>query len=231
MNASIQCNNVGLTLLETGRLKDALETFKYAAQMLYPVSRCMPSSRVTTIQELPMHLMTTFHTSHPQTMIDLFQSIRERLSSNNQSTAQVDVTRGNCFVYAKPFQLEELKEVPCSCTLESAVIVYNMGLTYHLTGSFDGFQKSLMLYDLAFSLAYSSELSYLSSHVAMAALNNAGQIQHALGSYDISRIYLDSLSNYVLGLPPTEYESELSVRRQFLLNAVLLEPPITAAAA
>lgn len=65
----------------------------------------------------------------------------------------------------------------------------------------------------------------------MACLNNAGEIQHALGNYQLSRQYLDTLYTLILSLPPAHDEETLKERHQLLLNVMLLQEPKIAGAA
>ena len=39
MNASIECNNIGVSLLKAGLLSESLETFEAAAQLMHTISQ------------------------------------------------------------------------------------------------------------------------------------------------------------------------------------------------
>lgn len=231
MDAAIECNNMGVELLHTGRLDEALDTFKGAARILYPVSQCF--QHPTTPNSAGI-CSSPLQAAAPQVFLDKTETIeraKAELSIANLSSRGTSRLDENSFVFARPLNVERLQEEPTSCTMESAIIVYNMGLAYHLYGTVSCVQKALCLFDMAFSLAFSVSLDRRSPKIVMASLNNAGEIHHSLGNYQLSRQYLDSLYSYILSLPSAKDEESLKERHQLLLNAMLLQEPRIAGAA
>ena len=137
----------------------------------------------------------------------------------------------NIFISANPVRLELAQRLPDVCTFESAVVVYNMAIAYHLQGTTPCLHRAVFLFDMAFKLCCSLVDNALAISVSMGSLNNAGQIYHSLGEYPTSRRYLDTLRVYVMKLPIAVDSTSMEERHQFLLNAVLLRPPTMASAA
>jgi len=157
------------------------------------------------------------------------------------------------FIYHEGLLLPLPAEISKTCAIESATILYNMALSYHLgssssmncsSTSHDELHNALTLYEMACCVAYRVETQQqsgpktkASSKVVMASLNNMGQIYHHLGKYSKSRFYLDDLSNYILTLTAAQQErgeeggEDDQERKRFLLNAMFLQKPRGAAAA
>jgi len=138
----------------------------------------------------------------------------------------------NSFIMAEPFTIDQVQEESGSCTTESATIIYNMGLVYRLSGSsICLLQKAWSLFDIAFSVAYSVSGDSRSRKISLASLNNAGEIQHALGNYQLGRQYLDTMYTLILSLPLVLDDATLKEKHQLLLNIMLLQEPRIAGAA
>lgn len=229
MNTAIECNNVGVALLSRGSLREALDTFKLAAQIMYPVSQYFQATNAAGATISPAT------TRPPPPNKDLNATVQEAklklMMAQDHEPEKGCNKKEDCFICTDPILLSRVEGYTESCTIESAIIVFNMGLTYHINGSLSCIQKALCLFDMSFSLAYSMNHLPLAPKIAMASLNNAGHIHHNLGSYQLSRQYLDTLSSYVLALPSTSSQEALRERHHFLLNAMLLNEPKIAGAA
>ena len=225
LNASIECNNLGVVLLNAGDVENALDSFMTAAKLMHPVSK-----QVQTIAALNNNLQD--HTAAPEPGFEIPDGIRRIVQ---QSAASIAINgkhpTDNIFISAEPLRLDIANGLPAECTLESAVVVFNMALAYHLRGSTPSLHRAVFLYDMAFNLSCSFMGSQTAVHVAMGALNNAGQVYHTLGEYTLSRKYLDTLRVYILKLPLAVDTRTMEERHQFLLNAVLLRAPTVAGAA
>ena len=262
MEAAIECNNIGVALLKARRMDEALETFKRAARMMYPVSRFFQttssqmvmmngdtiSSSPTTSASLSSFQQSSTPAAHNNSM-DVDIDIVEKTMNLQRVKAELPVVKEqeeyasmlrpivceNSFILSEPIAIDHIQHTfhpPISCTRESAAIIYNMGLVYRLSGSsFCLLQKSWSLFDMAFSVAFSVSNDVRARQIAMACLNNAGEIQHALGNYQLSRAYLDTLYTLILSLPPAADEGTLKERHQLLLNVMLLQEPKIAGAA
>jgi hypothetical protein len=235
MNASIECNNIGVSLLRAGLLSEALETFEAAAQLMHIISQSFKSSLIegrpipTPSVSSPEPASGQLMGNESEIMVKVAKCRTFLISACNGSNQCL--TTNDCFVSAGPFTIDLVQCAPSSCTVESATIVYNIGLTYHRYGSLSYLEKALCLFDMAFSLTFSTGHDSRSHIIAMSALNNAGQIHHSLSNYAISRKYMDTLSSYVLSLPLTSDEATRKERRHFLLNAGMLREPKIAGAA
>jgi hypothetical protein len=242
MNAAIECNNIGVALLQAGRLREALDTFKVAAQVMFPVSQYFQAS--PTMREafqrsvLPVApaLQPEPTTTYPiisdgQDMVEQAKAILSLVGDAFGTVTKKDSATDNCYIWTEPLVIDLVRDSPTTCTMESAIIVYNMGLTYHLEGYMTCLEKALCLFDMSFNLALSMPSDVRSSKIVMASLNNAAQILHSLGTYQLSRQFLDTLTTYIMSLPPTSCQESLRERHQFLLNAMLLHEPGIAGAA
>lgn len=245
MDAAIECNNIGVSLLREMRLDEALETFKGAARMMYPVSQYFQSCMMTKDAQMEGGVDGSGSSSAaaagaaPMEVTDdntTSDSHASKTGRNRRPLAQHDCSQvnlsDNCFVLAEPLYIDRLEEEPATCTMESATIIYNMGLVYRLSGeSTCLLQKAWSLFDMSFSVAFSVPSDTRSRKIAMACLNNTGEIQHALGNYQLSRQYLDTLYTLIISLPPARDETTLKERHQLLLNVMLLQEPKIASAA
>lgn len=231
MNASIECNNIGVLLLKARVLSESLETFEAAARLMHPLSQSFKPSLIegrpipdSSPEPAPSQLMG----NGSETLLKMAKFRTFLISASNGSGQGLST---NCFESTDPFTIDLIQCTPSSCAVESATIVYNIGLTYHCCVSLSDLEKALCLFDMAFSLAVSTGHDSRSPIIAMSALNNAGHIHHSLSNYAISRKYLDILSSYVHSLPSASDKATRKERRQFLLNAMMLKEPKIAGAA
>ena len=219
LNASIECNNLGVVLLNAGDLENALDSFMTAAKLMHPVSK-----QVNTIDQV----IASHGVEHS---FEIPEGIRRVVQASTVAAHGKLPSHNNIFIRSEPIQLETAQRLPVDCTLESAAVVYNMALSYHLQGTFVCKQRAVFLYDMAFNLSSAHAVTPTATTIAMASLNNAGQIFHSVGDYVTSRKYLDTLRYYIIKLPLPSDSQTMEERHEFLLNAVLLRPPTTASAA
>ena len=230
MNAAIECNNAGVSLLRMGLIVESLDAFIVAAQILYPVSQSFhtPSTPEVeaAIQQMP---------PLPDTLmgVDDATTVKAALAQAEQSavTTGTDLGAGNSFMSVDPLMMDLIQGEPTSCTMESAIIVMNMGLAYNLYGSEPCLIKALALFDMAFAIAHPLVDDLRSEKVVMTSIDNAAHIQHSLGNYEHSAYYLNIQKFYIHSLPETSDHLTMEVRRHFLLNAMFLEEPKSARAA
>lgn len=224
LNASIECNNLGVILFNAGDLENALDSFMTAAKLMHPVSKQVQTSSTA--------LNCDPYTINEEPGFEIPDGIRKIVQESADSIAANGKTPGtdNIFIKAEPVRLETAQHLPESCTLESAAVVYNMGLVYHMQGTEACLHRAIFLYDMAFNLSC-PVMKEKAATVAMGSLNNAGQIFHQIGEYNISRRYLDTLRIFIMKLPHTLDSRSIEERHQFLLNAVLLRAPNLASAA
>jgi tetratricopeptide (TPR) repeat protein len=243
MEASMECNNIGVALLRAGRLREALDTFKGAAHLMYPVSQCLeqhPRCHHHQQQPAPKQALSPSRQrlSNETTVLRAKSYISQVQVEEQQLMQTIDDDENlsdNAYLLTIPILLNcsFASAPPMSCTVESAVIVYNMALTYLLYGSRACQLKAISLFDMSFSLAYSVQADARSPRIAMASLNNIGVIYYSLGEYELSRGYLDTLRTYIMSLSTTTDEKPeiLKEKHQLLLNTMMLTQPMIAGAA
>lgn len=250
MEAAIECNNNGAALLHEGRLEEALLSFKEAAKIMHPVSQYFHLVRINN--DAPSPHISSLQTFEQVKLDDdrlSFEAGRRRRDdkAKPKTTTTSPPTGSNCarcctrremdkennFILCEPICIDSLHDVPTSCTVESAIIVFNMGLVYRLQGPNESLlTRAWSLFDMAFSLIYSiPSVEARTSRIGMACLNNAGEAQHCLGNYELSRRYLDTLYAIVVSLPPPNDDDTFKERHQLLLNVMLLREPKVAGAA
>lgn len=220
LNASIECNNLGVVLLNAGDVENALDSFMTAAKLMHPVSKQVQSFSIEQ----------QYSTSEPG--FEIPDGIR-RIVQESAGSVAANGTRptDNIFISAEPIRLDLAQQLPYVCTFESAAVVYNMAIAYHLQGTTPFLHRAIFLFDMAFKLCCPLVDNPKAVTVSMGSLNNAGQIFHSFGEYPTSRRYLDTLRVYIIKLPIAVDPRSMEERHQFLLNAVLLRPPIMASAA
>lgn len=147
----------------------------------------------------------------------------------------------SCFVFANAITLspqalsvnmsdsESINEI-------ASVILLNIALTYHHAGQVDNYllAKAERMYETASEIvAMSTRLQGTSILVKAASTNNLAQIRHARGEYSHSLEGFKYLGNLFASfgqvLKRTRCEQE--VYQGMLMNALLMAPPATAAAA
>lgn len=228
MNVAIECNSLGVDLLEDGCYSAAMETFRVAVRLMIPVSK---SFEQRIIAEPPL--------TGPEA-IEVIKRAKDNMEQIQRTSAQKKrkfctsavVPEGDSEIFTPPMKLQRLTSKPCSCTKDLAIIVFNLGLAYYCNGTQRNLRKSACLFDMAYDLAstnYRHDPALLK--VCMASLNNSGQIHHSLANYDLARQSLQSLASAIRSLPSTDDKESLRERQKFLLNVLLFEEPRVAGAA
>jgi hypothetical protein len=223
LNESIALNNLGATLASAGDLHGAIDHIMTAAKRMHPVSKhigmhsCCSSSSGLRGFEAPGGMRQDVHESA--------DSLSIRFHSKSLSSAE------DTFSFLQPIHIPVASQLPAACTLESAIIVFNMAILYHLQASASSLQRAAFLYDTAFNLVSALGHHTTAATIAMASLNNIAVILWATGEYAESREYLRGLCCFVHRLPSVANSTALEERRQFLLNTVFLRPPTRAGAA
>ena len=218
LNTAIYYNNVGIAYLEKGNHEDALRMLKEAAQQLYTATL---SHKTSVIQEAD-------HVT--ETECDVFFKAhdfpRRPLVTNTES---------NTFLCSVPIFLSVMN---CSggYTQESAVVLYNMALTYHLNAISansisKALQNAMILFEMASNLSLQVDTSEQTSQIIMSSLNNLGLLHHEQGNYSRSHQYFEDLSVYISSLRTPTDRFVATERRAFLLNAMVLRNEAKGAAA
>lgn len=239
MNASIDCNNMGIALMVAGQLREASAALKLAAQILYPVSQSFqtlhnhfPYDNVQPQPFSPSNDVAWISSTSVLIGVAAVWEAQVILSQLPEEVPQAYEIECDGFITTQPILLKPVSLVqPTSCTFEACAILFNMGLTYLLARTHSSLVQALCLFETAFNLSQMIPDDARSSELTMRCLNNAGCLHHSLGNYYLSRICLDMLSNYILRLPASTDEKVQKERHSFLLNTMLLQAPLVAAAA
>jgi tetratricopeptide (TPR) repeat protein len=212
MDVAAGHNNRGISLLEEGLHEQALAEFKKAAQVMYTIT-----------QEIK--------DASPR-LIGISESNTECFPSRNP------IATDNLFIRSTPVIMSPPKETPavCHCTIESAAVLLNMAIAYHINSQKpnclkDAMQGAITLYDMAYGLSLRVHDDARSNHIILTALNNLGQIYFEIGEYAKSQLYFDDLSTYVMFLGQDGEGNAENGRRECILNAMVLRNPSTSAAA
>lgn len=234
LNSAIECNNIGVALLQTGRLMEAAETLRSASQLMNWVSQTLLSDYQRHRFPLTATTPQIIDSSSASIGRSVLKKAKERLVliPNSQPIhMSQEAENDDWFLCAQPILLGLQTRLPHSCTYEASVALFNMAVAYHHCHTKPFLLKAANLFNMTHLLARTAPEDTRSSTLAMAALNNTGWIYHSLGDYVQSKRYLILLSNYIEGLPETQDETMKEERHYFLLNTVLLKEPRLASAA
>eukprot|EP00540_Astrosyne_radiata_P011855 CAMPEP_0116865180 /NCGR_PEP_ID=MMETSP0418-20121206/25252_1 /TAXON_ID=1158023 /ORGANISM="Astrosyne radiata, Strain 13vi08-1A" /LENGTH=217 /DNA_ID=CAMNT_0004500519 /DNA_START=1376 /DNA_END=2029 /DNA_ORIENTATION=+ len=206
-------NNVAAEYLRQGHHILALEHFESAAKHLHQIA-------ITLKDMCPSHSSTSD-----------FEDIL--------TFKETCILKGDSFISSSPILLHEYSDnflSPEAYRIQSATILFNMGLTCHLSfmrpnGINDALSNAMTLYEMACSLGLQGSQDEDSSQIVMAALNNMGELHHELGNFKRSKSYLEDLTAYILSLDDPLEQEEADERHGFMLNAMVLRSSHGAAAA
>ena len=215
MELALNHNNEGILLLEKGMHERALSEFKAAAELMYNITQ-----EFKTMRLIGDDADTRFE------------------SLTVCSKSQHPVVTGNSFIRSNPILMSISQEpngaVPC--TIESATILLNMALTYHIDSQNpncmkDALQNAITLYDMAYSLGLQIHEDSRTNQIILTALNNLGLIYYELGDYSKSTLYIEDLSTFLTFLNPEGEAENMNDLQDFILNALVLRNPNRSAAA
>ena len=197
---------------------------------MHPVSQALHQ----TISPTPSMSMQSDQCTIHNACVELQKRESRRLMIEHVSQSLNSPRNCSC-TYSDPFlilfPITDPITDPSSCTVLSACIIYNMGLTNHLAGSAQCLRNALHLYELALRLICSGAQENPSEDFVMACLNNCGVLNHSIGNFPESRRWFHELRAYLLRQPgPPNARSALE-RERFLLNTTLLTEPKMAGAA
>lgn len=242
LQASIECNNIGVALLLAGRIRESLETFKGATEIISATSTLI--SRKAAADEMEetacarqdsLKTPAPFASALEQTAKAVLKQAQQKYAVLQRAPQSSGLIMELC---SDPILIDPLSTPitsdPDSCILESAVIVYNLGLNYQVFGSIRCLEKALQLYDMAHSLTVSAgSVKTEAIHLAVACMNNIGVIHYTVGDYTKTKQCMDYLALCLSQLPlPRNVDNQSIAERQRLcLNVLLLQEPTCANAA
>jgi hypothetical protein len=161
MMTAVDCNNQGIEYLAMGFHHLALKSFKLAAQMLYSTTQILNQNT------LPLRSTYEIRTS---------QQTYKVISTNND------------FIRCTPVFLHHSCKPTTSCTIESATVLLNMALCYHLNSMSpfpfpDAMTNALALYEMAYTLSIQCHHDNRRYHIILISLNNLGQLNYDMGDF------------------------------------------------
>jgi tetratricopeptide (TPR) repeat protein len=248
--AVAQLNNLGVAFLDAGDLRQALDLFRDA------LMRTVVGMQATE-HEMPPPVSARPVPGKPQDdnaspikqdvdQSNLIHSSSARYAWDSPSASQFVHARG-INVIASPTAYSP--DVFVNSTVVSSIIIFNLGVVYHLEGLEECGNRSarlgkarllytksdLLLKDAGVPL--SSTGNPVIDMLSMALFNNLAQTSFELGSYDESRRCFDKLIMFSITVAPSRYDDAYigslldQEKSRFLLNAIILHDPKLAPAA
>lgn len=239
-------NNLGVQLYSQGRLSEARDAFRFSAMCLHSIASSYAASNIngltselfpgTAQNDLPP---PTFSPRFLLSTIDLHESITKGKQLHSARFSRCE----DYLLFVRDAHVVDLGESngtrlhsSALCSFNTAGIVMNIGLTYLYEKSDKMLLFALNLFEIAYILVVQTTAKSghhnMAESIALTCLNNAAQIQFALGNHALSKLYLDTLVYYIGTLPiamndPVRNE----FRSRFMLNAVIMEGTSAACAA
>lgn len=240
-------NNLGVSYLEKGDLRYALEQFSDALK--HTMGELEPSGECCSLSARPGAVAQSKETmSAPACPPSSRMKAREMPSQNKIVPSSVP------FAYTRGINL-----IPCpaayspdpliNTTIISSIIIFNLSIVYHLKG-LEGSSVSTMRLIKAKTLYQKSHHLLVDAGVplgstgnpvidmlSMALLNNLAHVSYEMTAYEESRIYFDHLIRFALTVVPSRYGDAYvgslldQQKSNFLLNAIILQAPKLAPAA
>lgn len=221
---SIELNNEGCGYLEYGELIFARNCFREAMQFMTVAIVEAQSENESILQSLD----TGERHSHLQwsavPRVPLHVSPEAFLYQRAIVIIRNDATNGD--PAPSPFELSD----------ESSMIVYNLGLSFHLvaisTNKAELLHEAMRFYQIAEAIRSRRAQSLMPELLDLAIYNNMGQIEHEIVNYDRARMYFRTLKEALIvfcreGLVNFIAEQDSN---GFVLNASMQEVTLAAAA-
>jgi tetratricopeptide (TPR) repeat protein len=214
--SAIVQNNEGINFLERGLHKHALFKFQEAARILYQVTK---------------RIKKNVDGGNPE--------MQPRIESRTVCwISEKSILKENLFIRSKPIFMKAPSDSmeTSHCTLESATVLLNMAMTYHIDSQIpncieDALNNAIKLYEMAYSLGLKLQADDRSNQIILTVLNNLGQIYFEIGEYSRSRLYFEDLNMYVSVLRPLGHDDIFCDRKECMLNALVLLNPYRSAPA
>mmetsp|Transcript_21395 Transcript_21395/g.35402 ORF Transcript_21395/g.35402 Transcript_21395/m.35402 type:complete len:224 (-) Transcript_21395:80-751(-) len=220
MQSAVTRNNRGIAFLEKGVHEEALLEFKAAAQLMYSFTQELKKKHLNDSAESDCGS----------------QEDQPRESFTECIPSERTIYTENSFICSTPIIMLNSDEPSTACTIESASILLNMALCYHLnsmrTNPMQGvLQNAINLYEMAYGLAIQVHEDVRSQKIIMTALNNLGQLNYELGEFETAQLYLNDLSTYINYLGEDVEKAVLGDLHECMLNCLVLKNPHAGAAA
>jgi tetratricopeptide (TPR) repeat protein len=213
--SAIDLNNDGVHFLESGRFKEASQSFSRGLAIAkYALEKCNDDTE-TSSDACPTGC---FH-----------QAVQKPLYLSNKFEDQM--TDDQPFVFTRPILISDDsdQEVVSSSYFISLSFMqlYNLALCHHLyalsseDNSQKKLQKALSLYELAYTLQRTDDTKATVLQ-NMAIVNNLGQIHAALQNFECSRQCFENLLSTIMLVKACGEENDVEDMAGFLMNALPL---------
>jgi tetratricopeptide (TPR) repeat protein len=251
---AVEENNLGVSFLESGDLRGALERFSVALKLTMGDLDPLASTErdptldvpMTSVEETQVLSHGSEECSEPPTTTRPKARDVSSLQEAKMISAPFAYGRGiNLIPHATAYSPDPL----INTTIVSSIIIFNLSIIYHLKG-LEGrsmsdlrLRKARSLYQKAHNLLADAgvPLGATSNPVidmlSMALFNNLAHVSFEMQAYDDSRRYFDKLIRFALTVVPARYGDAYvgslldQQKSNFLLNAIILQAPKLAAAA
>ena len=215
-------NDLAIAYLEEGHHEEAVRLLKEAAKLMYTLTLSCANKDKSSRDE-----------PECQNVIDS-KSAPE--SHNIPRRPMISsMTENNSFICSRPIFLSN-GDTSSNYHEESAVILYNMALAYHLNSiCANRFPKALdnaiKLFEMAYNLSLRVGQTERTSLIVMSSLNNLGLLHYDQGDFTNSNECFEDLFSYISSLD-TPVEKSIAIERNgFLINAMVLTNQMHGAAA
>lgn len=248
-NLAIEFNNLGVVFVDRGNLRDALDLFKGASQLMTHIvskgsdgyERTNNSLQATALRDSRVRQAHLIYNKFTEDDDGIDLSCRAGTVATGMDLDDESVA-SKSFVCRRAIAITEYvlprvwtKSLAVCCS----VILYNMGLVYHLAAlesvlETSG-QKALSLYEMAFTLLSEDSLELDSTFILqlmMYCLNNMASLNHDLTHWDLSTACMERLTALATLTQAKGVSRSLHHECQsFILNAMVLKTPTRAPAA
>lgn len=246
---AIQFNNLGVCLVDKGNLRDALDLFKGASQLMTHIVSGESDGSASTMINMQATALRDSRVRQAHLIYQEFSDGDDSIDlSNLRDTTVSDMPSEDEKVASQSFVCRRAVSITDhvlpgvwtkSLALCCSVVLYNMGLVYHLaalesvletTG-----QKAISLYEMAFTLLSEDNLELDSTFILqlmMYCLNNMASLNHDLTQWEMSTACMERLISLATLTQARGVSHSLHHECQsFILNAMVLKTPTRAPAA
>ena len=251
MEQVISTNNSGVASLATGSYKEALISFKRAAEMMHSCGRMFSiGSSGLEKSNVAQEAIGEGQMAHSHSREEKDDNKWQESEENGQRQQQNEqlpfiknayYPKEVCFLRSKAFVIAHRASSCFTCTQVSAIILFNMALTYQLsflksTPLPRSIDNAASLYGMAISLATHLRDQPLFVRLLLASLNNLGYLHYDVGNFQLSKVYFYELIHSAARAVEQAGDKALTAevlaeRQQVLLNAMVLDTPHSAKAA
>ncbi|KAI2499488.1 hypothetical protein MHU86_15008 [Fragilaria crotonensis] len=243
MDYSPHLNNLGAAAVEAGKFTLAIELMREALD-----------AKLASISD---SLNGPGHSERKNRRLDRaeFELILDRTSKMDVDSPDFFMSsycsESEAFLYRKAFFIvaddgwattneDSDNNVSPSCVIQSATLLFNLGLIYHMKARRKGtkfMEKSIVMYKMALGLLKdvlnSSSCHVVDARLTLALINNLGEIYFVQGQHEMAKNCFDNLSVLLSGMCASGMSRLVDQNdwSGFVMNSMMLIDPHFAAAA